>query len=149
MTESTDHSHTKYRELLKILDTPNQIKLVRNKNQLRHAEHRKEILEKVWILCLDKSIEEFAAAIGGRAGIHYSRGEDNESFEVVEEDHSTTNNLYLAQKWDRYFAKKHLVTKKAPPRNAIAYQKGAFGSAKSIKQEEDNLDDFLNSILMK
>lgn len=99
-----DHTHTVYRELLKISDRPNAIKMINSKALRRAAENRLDIIEKVWILSLEKTIEQFANAISDE-----------------------TETLYYAQKWDKYFAKKHGVNKKKPPRAKIYQPKSAAG----------------------
>lgn len=85
-------AYTTYSALLKVLDPPNAITIKNSKPHRRAEEQRQELIEKTWILSLDKSIEAFARAIS-----------DN------------SDSLYLAIKWDRYFAKKHGVQPKKLP----------------------------------
>ena len=80
-----DHTHTVYRELLKISDRPNAIKMINSKALRRAAENRLDIIS------------------------------------------DETETLYYAQKWDKYFAKKHGVNKKKPPRAKIYQPKSAAG----------------------
>ena len=100
--------HTEYRNLLKVLEVPNALKIATSKPHRREAEQIQDIIEKVWLNSRSATIIGFAWAIN----------DDSES-------------LYKAIKWDRYFARKYHVSKKPLPAKMLAIHR------KTIKAKEE------------
>lgn len=106
--------HTEYKNLLKVLETPNALKIATSKPHRREAEKIQDIIEKVWVNSQNVNIIGFAWAIN----------DDSES-------------LHKAIRWDRYFSHKYHVSRKPLPAKMLSTHRKAV-KAKAEKVENPN-----------